>query len=316
MTNIASAKILTSLPMQSGVSPSKVVLPAYTNLNFYPKTLFDFLCQFYPHIHAHTWRQRLIEGQIFLGVGDCFWAVNLDEDYVSHQGKTLYYYRFVNDEVVVPFCHHWLFENERFLVVDKPHFLTMTPSGQHVKETLLTRLKDETNNGDLTPIHRLDKETAGVVLFCKDKRYRGAYQTLFVKQAIDKCYHAIAPFKHTLTFPLSLTLSLQRGEPFYTMQVTDGKPNSETWIQLLAVDDCHQWAKYELRPKTGKLHQLRVHLNHLGLPIKHDPYYPSVCHKAADDFSCPLQLLAKSVGFIDPIDQQSYHFVAKRTLQL
>ena len=201
------------------------------------------------------------------------------------------------------------------LVIDKPHFLTISPTGQYVQETLLVRLKKQTGNEFLTPIHRLDRETAGVVLFCKRPQSRGIYQQLFADRQVNKIYHAIAAYKAELKFPQNLKLYLDKGTPFYTMQViTHTKTNTETKIEL--IEHNHSWAKYCLTPTTGKQHQLRVHLNHLGIPIKNDPFYPIVQHKADDDFSQPLQLLAKQISFIDPLTKQEMVFNSQLELTL
>ncbi|WP_343581437.1 pseudouridine synthase, partial [Acinetobacter sp.] len=218
-------------------------------------------------------------------------------------------------EIHVPFQHEILFENEDLLVVDKPHFLTMTPTGQYVQETLLVRLKKQTGYAELTPIHRLDRETAGVVLFCKTPATRGIYQQLFAERKVKKTYHAIAAYRPEFNFPQSLQLHLEKGTPFYTMQINPDKtPNTETLIELL--EHNHQLAKYLLKPTTGKQHQLRVHLNYLGIPILNDPFYPVVAHKTDDDFNHPLQLLAKEIYFIDPILQQEMNFKSHIELTL
>ncbi len=309
-----SKTLLTQLPLIDGVSASKIYLPK--NNAMINKTIFEYLCQQFTHITPEQWRQRFLDNLIFIKTSDGFLMIGINELYQTVQESHLYYYRSLDAEVVVPFEHEIIFENDRFMVVDKPHFLTMTPSGNYVSQTLLTRLKNQTKNAELTPIHRLDKETAGLVLFCKDKHYRGQYQSLFAKGCIKKVYHAIAPFNPTLDFPLSLSLRLDRGEPFYTMKVIEGEANSHTWINIIAVDKCRQWALYELYPTTGKLHQLRVHLNYLGLAIKNDPFYPRVCHKAENDFNNPLQLLAKRLRFTDPVDGTLYDFVSPKQLIL
>ena len=226
----------------------------------------------------------------------------------------MFYYRFLAHEIHVPFEHEILFENEHLLVIDKPHFLTISPTGQYVQETLLVRLKKQTGNEFLTPIHRLDRETAGVVLFSKQVATRAIYQQMFAQREVQKTYHAIAPFHAGLTFPCYTRLRMQKGEPFYTMQVVDGTVNSETEIDLLEHNTV--WGKYQLQPITGKQHQLRVHLNSLGIAIKNDPFYPMVQHKREDDFSAPLQLLAKHIRFNDPMTLQEMAFSSHFELTL
>lgn len=293
-------------PIIDGVSASKVFLPKCSPC---PHSVYDALCQKFPHITAQEWQQRFKEGLVYDATGH---ILNDNSEYIEN--THVFYYRFLAHETVVPFKHEILFENEHLLVVDKPHFLTISPTGQYVQETLLVRLKKQTGNEFLTPIHRLDRETAGVVLFSKQASSRAIYQEMFAKREVKKTYHAIAPYHLDLTFPCQVRLRMEKGEPFYTMQVVDGIINSETAIQLL--EHNQQWAKYELNPVTGKQHQLRVHLNHLGIAIKHDPFYPVVQHKSANDFSAPLQLLAKHLYFIDPISLKELYFSSHFDLTL
>lgn len=298
------------LAMKEGVCASRLVLPADGT-----GCILSYLCQRFPQINQATWQQRFLAGEVWVDDGGICRPILACEPLLRHKNKVLYYYRTVLDEPVVPFCHRIVFENERFLVADKPHFLTTAPAGQYAKQTLLSRLKDSTNNSELSPIHRLDRQTAGLVLFCKQKKWRGHYQTLFAKQHVSKIYHAIAPYRK-LDYPVRLSLSLSRGEPFYVMQVTKGLANSHTVIDLLKTSNDQRWGLYKLSPLTGKLHQLRVHMAHLGMPIKNDNFYPHIDHKACDDFSHPLQLLAKTLSFTDPIDGTQHRFVSGFSLDL
>ncbi|MCH7389391.1 pseudouridine synthase [Acinetobacter dispersus] len=293
-------------PLINGVSASKVFLPHDVSAS----TIFDYLCQHFPHIQVSEWQQRFADELIYAADGT---KLTVESRYTAN--THIFYYRFLAHEVHVPFQHEILFENDDLLVVDKPHFLTMTPTGQYVQETLLVRLKKQTGYEDLTPIHRLDRETAGVVLFCKKAVSRGAYQQLFAERKVQKTYHAIAKYRPELDFPQILQLHLEKGQPFYTMQINAEKPNNtETLIELLMHDQQH--AKYKLSPKTGKQHQLRVHLNYLNIPILNDSFYPHIEHKAEDDFSQPLQLLAKEIYFIDPISHREMHFSSNFELAL
>lgn len=295
-------------PTKNGVSASKVYLP---KLDQMPASVFAYLCDKFAHISVDAWRQRFADGEVLSAAGE---AVAIDAPY--RYGETVYYYRKLEREVVVPFEYQIVYENEAILVVDKPHFLTITPTGQYVQQTLLTRLKNDTGIDTLAPAHRLDRETAGLVLFTKSPEHRSSYQQLFATQRIHKVYHAIAPLI-SLPLPLDVHLQLVRGEPFYTMKVGSGEPNSHTHIALL---ECFHhprgsFGKYQLTPTTGKLHQLRVHLAHLGAPIVNDSFYPIVAHKNADDFSQPLQLLAKHLSFIDPLTNEPLSFVSPQALQ-
>ena len=293
-------------PMLNGVTASKVFLAETTQ---YFNTIFNYLCEQFPHITVTEWQQRFNDQLIFDLKGN---VLTLES---AFQANThIYYYRFLAHEIFVPFQEKILFENEDLLVVDKPHFLTISPTGQYVQETLLVRLKKTINNPDLTPIHRLDRETAGVVLFSKKPSSRGIYQQLFAEKKVQKIYHAIAPYYAELMFPQTVELRMEKGEPFYTMKIVSGQVNSSTEINLL--EHNQSWAKYQLKPITGKQHQLRVHLNSLNIPIQNDPFYPEVIHKDAADFSAPLQLLAKEIYFLDPITQQPMYFHSNQELIL
>lgn len=291
-------------PMINGVSASKVYLQLSS-----ARTVYAYLCQQFPHISAAEWQSRFQDGLVYDAHGQ---RLHIDSPFQAH--THCFYYRFLAHEVTVPFQHQILFENEDLLVVDKPHFLTMSPTGQYVQQTLLVRLKQQTGNEQLTPIHRLDRETAGVVLFSKQPASRGLYQQMFAERQVRKTYHAIAPFRADLSFPCTTRYRMEKGQPFYTMQVVDGVPNSETDIELLAHNG--HLAKYLLKPVTGKQHQLRVHLNQLEIAILNDPFYPQVQHKTEDDFSAPLQLLAKDICFQDPISKAAMAFSSQFDLTL
>lgn len=298
---------MNTLPMRDGVSASKLYLP---KLNPQPVSLYAYLCQKFPHISPDAWYYRLTNKHVFSAQGT---VLNIDAPY--QYGSEIYYYRFIANEIPVPFSHEIIFENDHIIVVDKPHFLTVSPAGNYVHQTLLTRLKMATGDDKITPIHRLDRDTAGLILFSKNTDSRHLYQALFAKRDIHKIYHAIAPINPKLSLPLNLSLHLTRGEPFYTMRIDHHKvANTHTLINIIDVKD--GFAKYELQPTTGKLHQLRVCMAYLGIAIKNDPYYPCICHRADDDFSTPLQLLAKSLSFIDPISGMPLRFYSNRELIL
>ncbi|MCH4245141.1 pseudouridine synthase [Acinetobacter gerneri] len=293
-------------PMRNGVTASKVFIEKSTH-SF--SSLYEYLCQHFSHILPKEWQQRFDDGLIYDFHGQ---VLNRHSPYIAN--THIYYYRFLAHEIHVPFYEKILFENDDILVVDKPHFLTMSPTGQYVQETLLVRLKNTTGIAELTPIHRLDRETAGVVLFSKRAETRGIYQQMFANRQIQKIYHAIASYDSSLKQNLTINLRMEKGQPFYTMQVVDGEANSHTELKIIEHDT--NWALYELKPTTGKQHQLRVHMNHLGIPIKNDPFYPVISHKNEQDFTQPLQLLAKEIFFIDPITKQQNHFCSEQVLTL
>ena len=293
-------------PMRNGVTASKVFIES-TNQKY--QTTFEYLCEHFPHIEKNEWQQRFEDGLILNIQGQTLSVAS------ALQSNThLYYYRFLKHEIHVPFLEKIIFENNDLLVVDKPHFLTISPTGKYVQETLLVRLKKSTGNEQLTPIHRLDRETAGIVLFSKNKDTRGVYQQMFAEREVKKIYHAIAAYNSNLTFPCQLNLRMEKGHPFYTMQVVAGDANSSTDIEILERNQSR--TKYLLKPLTGKQHQLRVHLNYLNIPIKNDPFYPTVIHKDDDDFSQPLQLLAKQIEFLDPLTKQIMCFCSEYELTL
>lgn len=295
-----------TLPMLDGVCASTLYLE---KLHPTPLTIFEFLCQKFPHISSKNWQYRFETHQVFDHQGH-----PLSATCPYAHGQNIYYYRYVDNEPNIPFEPTILFENDELMVVDKPHFLATTPTGSYVKHTLLSRLKHSTQNPNLSVIHRLDKETAGLVLVSKNPKTRHAYQSLFANHAIKKTYHAIAPYCPTFNLPKTVALHLQRGEPFYTMHVNPSlPPNSTTHISIIDQKDI--WAKYQLHPITGKLHQLRVHLNHIGIPIKNDRFYPNVIHADPNDFHNPLQLLAYRLSFIDPINGQVCDFYSQYHLE-
>ncbi len=227
--------------------------------------------------------------------------------------RRLHYFREVAAEPDIPFEAEILFEDEHLLVACKPHFLPVTPAGPYVNQCLLYRLKAVTGLDDLVPIHRIDRETAGIVLFSKQKATRGAYHDLFQSGQVRKVYEAVT------TLPDNpepgqwlLQTRIVRGEPWFRVQHATGTPNAVTRIVLL--DRNERVAYLRLEPQTGKQHQLRLHVTCIGAQILYDRYYPLLTPKRPDDFARPLQLLARSVFFIDPVTQQPVEFQSMRQL--
>jgi tRNA pseudouridine32 synthase/23S rRNA pseudouridine746 synthase len=217
--------------------------------------------------------------------------------------------------------------------VDKPHFMSVTPGGRHLHQTVLVRLKRLLGIATLTPMHRLDRETAGVMLFIVRAEDRHAYQTLLREREVHKVYEAVAPWREGLDFPLDCNDRLVEppGEGFMQMQVQPGEPNAHTRIELIRRLDVDPaglapltlsgpLAHYRLLPLTGRKHQLRMHLNGLGLPIVGDRIYPRLWPEppldAPPDWSMPLQLLARDIAFTDPVTGQPRHFSSRRRLAL
>ena len=292
------------LPTRFGVSPSCVGLPA----GDWP-TFTDFLAQRFPAIARETWLERMSAGLVVDEFGG---PVTAETPYRGHM--RLYYYRALLAEKRIPFDAEILFQNEHLVVADKPHFLPVTPSGHYLQETLLVRLKNQLGLESLIPIHRIDRETAGLVLFSVKPAERDAYQALFRRHEISKYYEAIAPWNPDLQLPLRRETRIVADEPFFRQREEPGEPNSQTHIELLEVSGLR--ARYGLRPVTGKKHQLRVHMHALGIPIFNDRIYPAQAHSPDDDFTSPLQLLAKSIAFADPFSGQSLNFESRQSLRV
>ena len=290
--------------MRHGVSPSCVGLPAGN----WP-TFTDFLVQRFPAIARETWLERMAAGLVVDEFGA---AVTAERAYRGHM--RLYYYRALAAEPRIPFEASVLFQDEHLVVADKPHFLPVTPSGHYLQETLLVRLKNLLGLDSLIPIHRIDRETAGLVLFSIQPTERDAYQGLFRRHEISKHYEAIAPWRPELSFPLRRDSRIVQGEPFFRQCEAAGEPNSQTRIEVLEISGAQ--ARYGLSPVTGQKHQLRVHMNALGIPIVNDRIYPPLPITPEDDFAQPLQLLAKSIAFTDPVSGQARQFESRFRLQL
>ena len=291
------------LATRDGVSPSCVGLPA----GDWP-TFTDFLVQRFPAISRSVWLQRMAAGLVADEFGG---LVTPERAYRGH--IRLYYYRALQTEARIPFEAIVLYQDAHLVVADKPHFLPVTPSGSYLQETLLVRLKNQLGLSSLIPIHRIDRETAGLVLFCVLPAERDAYQALFRQHEIVKQYEAIAPWRAELRFPLRRQSRIVEGEPFFRQVEVLGEPNSETRVDVLQTQG--GLARYALTPVTGKKHQLRVHMNALGIPILNDRMYPLV-DTSPDDYDCPLQLLARSIAFVDPVTAQARRFDSSRSLLL
>lgn len=258
-------------------------------------TLLDGLCARFPAIPRAAWRDRFARGRVQDASG-----VPLAVDAPYRVGMEVRYFREVADEPVIAARETVLHVDAHLVVADKPHGLPVTPAGNYVRETLLRRLIERLGNPDLVPLHRLDRATAGLVLLSANPATRDAYQALFRARRIRKRYAAIAPALPGMAFPLVRATRLVRGEPFFRMQEVDGAPNSETRIDVLEREGA--WWRYALEPLTGRKHQLRVHMAGLGAPIRNDPWYPALLAPAQADRLPPLQLLARTLAFDDPLD--------------
>ena len=298
-----------SIPARDGVSPSCVALPD-TGTRTPWALMLDFLCERLPAINRTCWAQRMTDGDVLSEHG---LAVAPDTPYQG--GQRLYYWRTLDTEQPIPFDAHIRFQDEHLLIADKPHFLPVTPTGRFVQETLLVRMKRFTGIDTLSPIHRIDRETAGLVVFSVRPQDRGAYQALFRDRQVSKTYEAIAPVHPDWPGPVTrISRMVEDPNAFYRMIEVDGPANSETSIDI--IERAGAWARYHLSPLTGKRHQLRVHMNGLGTPIAGDQFYPSVQRgpDAPEDFSQPLRLLAQAIAFTDPVTGAERRFQSALTL--
>lgn len=298
------------MDIKNGVGPSKVFLPndgrAYVHL-------IDFLIDQFPAISKDEWVSRMNDALVFNQEG-----VPQFSDALYQANTYIYYYRRVLDEELIPFDEQIIYQDEHLLIADKPHFLPVTPGGHYLQETLLVRLRNKTGIQELSPIHRIDRETAGLVAFSKIPSERDLYQALFRERQVLKVYEAIAPYLDELKdrFPIHYQSRIEESEQFMQMHEVDGEPNSDTTIHLLEVKS--SWAKYQLELGSGKKHQLRVHLSALGMPIQYDQIYPELKpHKRqGHDYSKPLQLVAKQLSFVDPITGQQRDFHSSFSVSL
>ncbi len=295
-------------PTLAGVSPSRVALPSDGP---WP-SLADFLAERLPMIDQATWRERMAAGRVLDAQGR---ALSPQSPFLP-QALIWYWRELTHPEPKVPFEATILHRDDHLLVVDKPPFLSMAPKGRHLHETVLVRLKQQLGIDTLVPLHRLDRETAGVVLFSVQPETRHAYHALFSGREIRKVYEAVAPWRADLKLPLRLETRLEEplDEPFMQMRQVPGEPNAITLISL--IERQGDLARYRLEPLTGRRHQLRVQLNALGLPIVGDRIYPTLWPEPAldapPDFSNPLRLVARSIHFTDPLSGAKRSFESQQ----
>ncbi|WP_394129507.1 pseudouridine synthase [Shewanella maritima] len=292
--------------------PSYIVLPRESELNGqHFATVLAFLQWRFAQIPAEVWLQRIERGKVHWQGGE---LITVASAYAPTQ--RVYYYREVEAETKVPFEAEILHQDEHSLIVYKPHFLPVTPGGNYVNECLVHRLRIATGIDTIAPAHRLDKDTAGLVLFSTNPDTRHLYHQLFLDGAINKQYQAVAKLStqlmqqqqaSQLVLPNHWTVKnrMKPANPSFTMAVVEGEANTHSEISLVQANA--QYGLFKLSPITGKTHQLRVHMQSLGMPILHDRFYPTLQPKGPDNFAKPLQLLAQSLNFIDPITQQKRH---------
>jgi tRNA pseudouridine32 synthase / 23S rRNA pseudouridine746 synthase len=285
--------------------PSHVSLPRVDKP--YPSIL-DFLAGRFPSVRREIWEKRIDEGKVLDGASI---PITFATPYVPC--ARIYYFREVGQEPVIPFKETILFQDAEILVACKPHFLPVTPGGPYVDECLLNRLRSNTGIHDLAPLHRIDRETAGIVMFSVNRTTRGLYGELFRTGGIEKTYEALSVCTH---LPERDTWQVEdrivQGEPWFRMKTVPGMVNARSTIRLVAVNNNR--ARFLLHPLTGKTHQLRIHLSSLGYGIMNDRFYPQLQPESADYFDRPLQLVARKVRFRDPVNGMIREFVSGREL--
>lgn len=289
-------------PMRDGVGASCVVVPSGPW-----SSVCAFLTQHFDKVPPAQWEERLSRGDVTDDKGCRVWP-----EQPLLPGQRLYYFRSLGVEAPIPFEATVLWRDADLLVVDKPHFLPVVPSGKYLQETVLVRLKRAMGLEDLSPLHRIDRDTAGLVLFSLQRTSRAAYQALFRTRQMHKTYEAIAPWNPALQWPVSRESRIEPAQHFMQQREVTGPPNSLTHISVLEVSA--PLARYQLRPITGMRHQLRVHMAALGLPLVHDGMYPVLTPEGPPDFTQPLQLLARSLSFIDPLTGERREFHSQRSL--
>ena len=285
--------------------PSTVTLP---NLEKPYPSIPVFLSMRFPSIPLGTWEQRIAEGKV---LDDAEKPILPDTRYAP--GKRILYFREVEEEPVIPFPETILFQDDEILVACKPPFLPVIPGGKYVNECLLNRLRKRTGINDLAPLHRIDRETAGLVLFSVNRMSRDSYSVLFRKNAVEKTYLAIsrcAPPAGQTTWVVANRIVT--GDPWFRMKTAPGAVNAQSTIIREETRD--EMSRFTLHPVTGKTHQLRIHLSGLGFGILNDRLYPELQPESADNFDIPLQLVASMVRFQDPATGQQREFISERKL--
>ncbi|WP_275295547.1 RluA family pseudouridine synthase [Amycolatopsis sp. La24] len=290
------------IPPRHGLDPARLRLPEEGPWT----TLLEHLVERLPRVAPARIEEMLHEQRIHGEDG----PLGIDAAYVP--GSFIWFHRDLPDEVPVPFDVTVLHRDDHLLVVDKPHFLATIPRGRHVLETALVRLRRSLDLPALSPAHRLDRVTAGLVMFVITPSARGAYQTMFRDRLVHKEYEAIAPYDPSLELPRTVHSRIVKERGVLAAQEVPGPPNAESTVELL--DHRDGLGRYRLTPATGRTHQLRVHMCSLGIPILGDDFYPELREKPLDDFTKPLQLLAKVLEFDDPLTGEHRRFTSRRTL--
>ncbi|QTV79913.1 pseudouridine synthase [Microbacterium sp. NIBRBAC000506063] len=293
------------LPPRDGVGATRLRVPRTGPW----ETIADYVVSRFGHVDPDTLRARFERGEV---VGRDGAALSIRSPLGA--ADFIWYYREPPVEREIPFDIEILHQDDDLVVIDKPHFLPTTPSGRFLQNSALVRLRNRLDNPDLTPIHRLDRHTAGLVMFSARPQTRGAYQTLFERREVEKEYEAIShPPTEAPEFPLTVRSHIRKERGVLRVQeIPDAAPNAETVIELISADA--RMLRTRLRPHTGQMHQLRVHLASIGAGIRNDPFYPELLPEAPDDFTKPLQLLARELRFVDPLSGDQRVFTTRLDL--
>lgn len=298
------------LPVRNGVNATRVRIPVEGPWT----TAMEYVLEKFGHVDPAGIVERFERGEVRALDGE---IVTTSTPLAEH--LFIWYYRELPVEERLPVELSILHQDENLVVVDKPHFLPTTPGGMYVQESALVRLRVMLDAPDLVPIHRLDRMTAGVLLFSANPETRGKYQLLFEKRRIEKTYRAVAPVREELELPLVVRSRMIKSRTYLLAQEIEGEPNAETRIELMdtRVDTVSgaTLGLYDLQPHTGKTHQLRVHLASQGIAILNDPFYPVLLEQAPDDYTKPLQLLAHSISFTDPLTHKPVKYSSTLELQ-
>ena len=310
----------TPLPIRDGLNPTHARVPEG------PITAWDFVRELiltqrhrHPEDDDAALRSRFAAGEVVLQDG-----TSLSPDSILATNGTVYFYRIPAPETPVPYNISVLHEDEHLLVVDKPPFMATMPRARHITETATVRLRRATGNNELSPAHRLDRLTSGILVFTKDRSVRGAYQTLFAQRRVSKTYEAIAALADVS--PGTLWRSRMEKTPGELQgRIVAGIPNAITEVAAVEAIDKAPYealhgplpalAKYTLKPRTGKTHQLRLHMLQAGVPIIGDPIYPTILPAEAEDMRIPMHLTATHISFVDPLSGEPREFSSQLPLE-
>jgi tRNA pseudouridine32 synthase / 23S rRNA pseudouridine746 synthase len=300
------------LPQRHGLDPVRLRTPAQSPDGPRWATMRDHLVERLPRVDPARIDAMLVERCIVDRNG----PIAPDAPFVPEE--FLWFHRDLPVEAPVPFEIGVVHRDEHLVIVDKPHFLATIPRGSHILETALVRLRRDLDLPELSPAHRLDRPTAGLLMFVVHRERRGAYQTLFRDRRVRKTYEAVARHDPALTLPRTVESRIVKDRGVIRAYEEPGPVNAVTHVELLAHRDDGAGgalARYRLTPETGRTHQLRVHMNGLGVPLLGDDFFPELTEKPLDDFSRPLQLLASGLEFRDPFSGTLRRFTTRLDLQ-